>query len=103
MNNGIVIRLAGVEQPATQIFHQDVITIGTTPDCDISLGSGNPALPPESVLLTMRWRDGAYRLTTVEPRAGVTRDGEAVAVGEAIQDGDSFYFGATGIRLPGEK
>jgi S1-C subfamily serine protease len=29
----------------------------------------------------------------------VTRDGEAVAIGDAIQDGDTVYFGATGIRL----
>ncbi|MEO6724341.1 MAG: trypsin-like peptidase domain-containing protein, partial [Blastocatellia bacterium] len=99
MNNGIVIRIAGVEQPATRILHQDVISIGTAPDCDINLSSDNSALPPEAVLLTLRRRDGDYRLTTVEPMAGITRDGEAVAIGEAVQDGDTFYFGATGIRL----
>ncbi len=99
MNNGIVIRLAGVEQPATQIFHQDVITIGTAPDCDIIVNSDNASLPPEVVLLTLRRRDGAYRLTTVEPMAGITRDGEAIAVGELVDDGDTFYFGASGIRL----
>ena len=99
MNNGIVIRLAGTEQPATRILHQDVISIGTAPDCDINVDSENSALPPEAVLLTLRRRDGAYRLTTVEPMAGITRDGETVAVGEAVQDGDTFYFGATGIRL----
>lgn len=99
MNNGIVIRLAGVEQPATRIFHQDVISIGTAPDCDISLNADGAALPPESVLLTLRRREEAYRLTTVEAMAGITRDGEAVAIGEAIQDGDTFFFGATGVRL----
>ena len=99
MNNGIVIRLAGVQQPATRILHQDVISVGTAPDCDIVISAGNDSLPPESVLLTLRRRDGAYRLTTVEPMAGITRDGEAITIGEAIQDGDTFYFGATGIRL----
>jgi len=99
MNNGIVIRLAGVEQPATRILQQDVITIGTAPDCDLVIGADDALLPPESVLLTLRRRDGAYRLTTVEPMAGITRDGEAVAIGETIQDGDTLYFGATGIRL----
>jgi S1-C subfamily serine protease len=99
INTGIVIRLAGIEQPATRIFHQDVISIGTASDCDIALNADNSPLPPESVLLTLRWRDEVYRLTTVEPMAGITRDGEAVAIGEAIQDGDTFYFGATGIRL----
>ncbi|MFN0111626.1 MAG: trypsin-like peptidase domain-containing protein [Blastocatellia bacterium] len=99
MENGIVIRLAGVEQPATRILHQDVITIGTAPDCDLVVGTEVVALPPESVFLTLRRREGAYRLATVEPMAGITRDGEAVTVGETIQDGDTVYFGATGIRL----
>ncbi len=99
MNNGIVIRLAGVEQPATRIFHQEVISIGTAPDCDINLNSDNSALPPEAILLTLRQREEGYRLTTVEAMAGITRDGETVAVGEAVRDGDTFFFGATGIRL----
>jgi serine protease Do len=99
MNHGIVIRLAGVEQPATRILHQEVITIGTAPDCDIIIGTDSPALPPESVIITLRWREGAYRITTIEPMAGVTRDGEGIAVGEALRDGDTFFLGATGIRL----
>src|SRR5262249_45059244 len=57
------------------------------------------ALPPESVILTLRWKDNAYRITTIDAMAGVTRDGEAIAIGDAIYDGDTFYFGATGIRL----
>ncbi|MCI0666083.1 MAG: hypothetical protein L0220_33940, partial [Acidobacteria bacterium] len=99
MMNGIVIRLAGVQQPETRIFQQDVITIGTAPDCDINFNAGNFGLPPESVIVTLRLRDGVYRISTLDAMAGVTRDGEAVAVGDAIQDGDTIYFGATGIRL----
>jgi S1-C subfamily serine protease len=99
MTNGIVIRLAGVEQPATRIFQQEVISIGTAPDCDVVVGAESFALPPEAVILTLRLRDGRYRISTVDPMAGVTRDGESVAVGEALHDGDTFYLGATGIRL----
>ncbi|MBK6796387.1 MAG: trypsin-like peptidase domain-containing protein [Acidobacteria bacterium] len=99
MMNGIVIRLAGVDQPTTRIFHQEVITIGTEADCDLTFDPGNLGLPPESVILTLRLREGVYRITTLDAMAGVTRDGEAVVVGDAIQDGDTFYFGATGIRL----
>ncbi len=97
--NGIVIRLAGVEQPATRIFYQEVITIGTAPDCDINFTTESQGLPPESVFLTLRLRDGVYRISTLDAMAGVTRDGEAIMIGEAIQDGDTFYFSATGIRL----
>ena len=99
MDNGVVIRLAGVSQPATRIFHQEVISVGTAPDCDVVIEAEGLSLPPESIILTLRWKENAYRITTIDAMAGVTRDGEAVAVGDAIHDGDTFYFGATGIRL----
>jgi len=99
MGNGVVIRLAGAPQPATRIFHQEVISIGTAPDCDVVIEAEGVSLPPESVILTLRWKDNAYRITTIDAMAGVTRDGEAIAIGDAIGDGDTFYFGATGIRL----
>jgi serine protease Do len=97
--NGIVIRLAGIELPETRIFHQEVVTIGTAPGCDICLRPENLGLPPETLILALRLRDGLYRISTLDATAGVTRDGEAVAVGDAIQDGDTLYFGGTGIRL----
>jgi len=98
MGNGVVIRLAGVQQPTTRIFHQEVISVGTAPDCDMVIEAEGFS-PPDSVILTLRRQENAYRITTVSPAAGVTRDGEAVAVGEALSDGDTFYFGETGIRL----
>jgi S1-C subfamily serine protease len=99
MDNGVVIRLGGGPQPATRIFHQEVITVGTAPDCDLVIEAEGFSLPPESVILTLRWQESSYRITTVDPMAGVTRDGEAIAVGDVVHDGDTFYFGATGIRL----
>lgn len=99
IGNGVVIRLAGVQQPATRIFHQEVISVGTASDCDVVIEAEAFSLPPESVILTLRRKENAYRITTIDPMAGVTRDGEAVAIGDVVQDGDTFYFGATGIRL----
>lgn len=99
MTNGIVIRLAGVTQPATRIFQQEVLTIGTAPDCDICFSVDGHDLPHDIVILTLRLKDGVYRIATIDAMAGVTRDGEAVAIGDPVQDGDTFYFGATGIRV----
>jgi S1-C subfamily serine protease len=99
MGNGIVIRLAGVRQPTTRIFHQEVISVGTAPDCDVVIEAEGFSLPQEAVILTLRRRENGYRITTADPMAGVTRDGESVAVGDALSDGDTFYFGETGIRL----
>jgi S1-C subfamily serine protease len=99
MGNGIVIRLAGVRQPTTRIFHQEVISVGTAADCDVVIEAEGFSLPAESVILTLRRQETGYRITTMDPIAGVTRDGEAVAVGDPLSDGDTFYFGETGIRL----
>src|SRR5262245_30466035 len=99
MGNGVVIRLAGVRLPSTRIFHQEVVIVGSASDCDVVIEAEGHSLPPESAFLTLRWKDNAYRITTIDPMVGVTRDGEAVAIGDALSDGDTFYFGATGIRL----
>lgn len=97
--NGIVIRLAGVPQPETRVFHRELISIGTAPDCDLRFPADGRALPPAATLLSLRLTDGIYRIVGIEPAADVTRHGEAVAVGDPIHDGDTFYFGQTGIRL----
>jgi S1-C subfamily serine protease len=99
MGNGIVIRLAGVRQPTTRIFHQEVISVGTAADCDVVIEAEGFSLPADSVILTLRRQEAGYRITTMDPMAGVTRDGETVAVGDPLSDGDTFYFGETGIRL----
>lgn len=97
---GLVIRLAGVEQPETRVFHQKVITIGTAPSCDLSFRDEGLSLPPSDTLLTLGTEDGGpYRVVELHPDAQVTRDGEAVNIGDSIRDGDTFYFGQTGIRL----
>jgi serine protease Do len=96
---GIVIRLAGVEQPETRVFHQKSITIGTSPSCDLSFRDDDFHFPPSSVLLTLSAEDGPYRLTAKHDEAELIRDGEAVVIGEAIRDGDTFSFGTTGVRL----
>jgi serine protease Do len=97
---GLVIRLAGVEQPETRVLHQKVVTIGTAPTCDLSFRDEGHGLPPSEVLLTLRAEDDKpYRVAELHESAAVIRDGEAVNIGDSIRDGDTFYFGQTGVRL----
>jgi serine protease Do len=96
---GIVIRLAGVEQPETRVFHQKTITIGTSPSCDLSFRDDEFHLPSSSVLLTLRSEEGPYRVVEMHDEAQLIRDGESIVIGEAIRDGDTFSFGTTGVRL----
>ncbi len=113
--NGIVIRLAGVPNPETKVFRQESITIGTDDKCDVLITPEvsllaplpeneaellpPPALPARAMLLTLKLVDGTYRVSALGNDANVQRDGEPVVIGEALHDGDTYHFGATGIRL----
>ena len=97
--SGFVLRLAGVEQPVTKIFNQDVVTIGTSVDCDLVIDTRKTDLPIDTLLITLQQQGGVIRIAALESQADITRGGEAIAVGDPITDGDTFYFGVTGIRL----
>ena len=113
--NGIVIRIAGVPNPETKVFRQESITIGTADKCDVvitpevsllvPIPESNteplppPALPAQTTLLTLKLVEGTYRVATLGNDANVQRDSEPVVIGEALHDGDTYHFGATGIRL----
>ena len=97
--NGIVIRLAGVPNPETRILQQEAISIGTAADCDLQVISEDHFLPPDTYLLTLRLKDGVYRVASLMGEVNLLRDGEPIAVGEAIHDGDTFHLGSTGIRI----
>ncbi len=95
----VVVRLAGVVQPVTRVFQQETVTIGTATDCDIVIEAGETGLPVDQRMISLRRRDGVYRVEAVSAGIEVTRSGETIAVGEIIQDGDTFFFGATGVRV----
>jgi serine protease Do len=97
--NGIVLRLAGIKHPETKLFHQTVITIGTQPDCDLPIDPEGTPLPLSALLIELSLSSGLYRITSLDPEAMVTRHGEPAAVGDPIHDGDTFYFGESGVRL----
>ena len=82
--SGFVVRLAGVEQPVTKIFNQDVVTIGTTVDCDLVIASAKTDLPVDSLLITLQRQGEVYRVATLESLAAVTRGGELIAIGDPI-------------------
>ncbi|NBO64056.1 MAG: serine protease, partial [Acidobacteria bacterium] len=96
---GFVVRLAGVEQPVTKIFNQEIVTIGTSVDCDLVIDARRADLPVDTLLITIHQQGSIFRVATVEPLIDITRGGESIAIGDPITDGDTFYFGVTGIRL----
>ncbi len=100
--NGLVIRLAGVEQPETRIFENESITVGTAPGCELSFRPEEhhaAELPLSAELLELCSTAGTYRVAKLDESVAITRDGELVVVGDSIRDGDTFYFGKSGVRL----
>lgn len=97
--SGFVVRLAGVAQPVTKIFHQETVTIGTAAECDIVIEAGEMGLAEGQTLVSLRRRDEVYRIESVAAGSDITRSGEEIAIGELIRDGDTFFFGSTGIRV----
>ena len=69
--NGIVIRLAGIRQPETKLFHQSEITIGTARDCDLWIDPEDTQLPDASTLVAISLSSSVYRITALDP-AGPT-------------------------------
>lgn len=97
-----MIRLAGVEQPETRIFHEEIITIGTSPACRLHFlpeQHHEEALPSAAELLELKATAGTWQVTRIDENVIVTRDGEPIEVGDVIRDGDTYYFGRTGVRL----
>src|SRR4030095_5626737 len=97
--DALVIRLAGIKRPETKVFQQPEISIGTSPECDLHVDADPGMLPENSQLLRISLGSGIYRITAIDPAVAITRHGEVAAIGDPIHDGDTFYFGETGIRL----
>ena len=97
--DALVVRLAGIRRPETKVFQQPEISIGTSPECDLHVDADPGMLPENSLLLRVSLGSGTYRITAIDPLVAITRHGEVAAVGDPIHDGDTFYFGETGIRL----
>src|SRR5215211_7506200 len=91
MASGLVIHISSGDDRHTEILTDDSVRIGASESCDLRLRSSSlPKTAANNVLLELSRTNGSYRVTGFDPSAALTLNGEPVASGSEIQDGDEF-------------
>src|SRR6185503_4726404 len=89
MATGLVIHISSGDDRHTEILTDDQIRIGACDNCDLRLRSSS--LPKElanTVLLELTRANGSYRVARFAADVPVTLNGQPVAAGADIHDGD---------------
>ena len=93
MSTGLVIHISSGDDRHTEILTDDQIRIGACDNCDLRLRSSS--LPKElanSVVLELARANGFYRVKSFAPEVPVTLNGDPIAEGAEIRDGDEVRF-----------
>ena len=91
MASGLVIHISSGDDRHTEILTDDSVRIGACESCDLRLRSSSlPKTAVNTVLLELSRTNGSYRITDFDPSTALTMNGEPVAPGSEIRDGDEF-------------
>jgi serine protease Do len=91
MASGLVIHISSGDDRHTEILTDDSVRIGASESCDLRLRSSSlPKTAANTVLLELSRKNGSYRVTDFDPSVALTVNGEPVAPGSEILDGDEF-------------
>jgi serine protease Do len=91
MATGLVIHISSGEDRHTEILTDESVRIGASDGCDLRLRSSRlPKNAADSVLLELSRANGSYRVSNFDPSVPLTLNGEPVASGSEIRDGDEF-------------
>src|SRR5256885_8833689 len=91
MSTGRVIHISSGDDRHTEILTDESVRIGASESCDLRLRSSSlPKTAANTVLLELSRANGSYRVTDFDPSLAVTLNGEPVAPGSEIRDGDEF-------------
>jgi S1-C subfamily serine protease len=89
MATGLVIHISSGDDRHTEILTDDQIRIGACDNCDLRVRSSSlPKTLANSVLLELTRANGSYRVASFEQSVPVTLNGELIAAGAEIHDGD---------------
>lgn len=98
MASGIVIHIASGQDRHTEVLSQDRVRIGPGDGYDVKLrGSSLPA--SSSLVIELARTNGHYRVTDFDASLAPTINGEPLAPGDAIDDGDEVRFSDSNFAL----
>jgi len=100
MATGLVIHISSGDDRHTEILTDEKVLIGTSDSCDLRLRSSSvPKTLANTVLIELARTDGIYRVTDFAPAVPLTLNGEAVAAGAEIHDGDELRISDADVLL----
>ena len=100
MATGLVIHISSGEDRHTEILTDDNIRIGTTETANLRLrASSLPRDAANLLLLELTRSNGTYRVISSDQTLPLTLNGEAVAPGAEIHDGDEVRVGGSDFVL----
>jgi len=89
MATGLVIHISSGDDRHTEILSDDSVRIGASEGCDLRLRSSSvPKTAENRVLLELSRENGSYHVSDFDPTFALTLNGEPVAAGNEIRDGD---------------
>ena len=89
MATGLVIHISSGDDRHTEILSDDSVRIGASEGCDLRLRSSSvPKTAENRVLLELSRANGSYHVSDFDPTLALTLNGEPVAAGNEIRDGD---------------
>jgi serine protease Do len=91
MSTGLVIHISSRDDRHTEILTDESVRIGASETCDLRLRSSSlPKTAANKVLLELSRANGSYRVIDFDQSLALTLNGEPVAPGSEIRDGDEF-------------
>jgi serine protease Do len=91
MSTGLVIHISSGDDRHTEILTDENVRIGGSESCDLRLRSSSlPKTATNKVLLELSRTNGSYRVTDFDQSLALTLNGDPVAPGSEIRDGDEF-------------
>ena len=97
MAGGLVVHISSGHERHTEVLSQERVLIGPGEGCHIRLGSD--LLTDSSVMLELSRQNGHFRVSEFDPELGITLNGQPLARGAKIDDGDELRFGAFDVRM----
>src|SRR6266480_2295334 len=100
MATGLVIHISAGDDRHTEILTDEQVRIGTSDNCDLRLrASSLPKKVSSGVVLQLARSNGSYHVAELDSALGLTKNGEPLEAGTAINDGDEVRIEQSEIAL----
>lgn len=99
MASGLVIHIVAGEDKHTEVLSHERIRIGAGENCDLRLRVSSLPVSANGTVLELARANGNYRVSKFDPSIDITHNGEPVAVGAKITDGDEVRIEETNLAL----